>query len=148
MRVGGRDVLEMFALIVAHHAAVLASISGQRGGCFGALLASEQTAPRAYVNDRILRGSLGLAVEEVGGGRHRVELEGLIGVELQFHYFSIRESSFPYCGSRHTSHLGRYRCRQARGLPHIQDERFIYISQPLTTQGLGEQSNTEVVPEE
>lgn len=57
----------------------------------------------------------------VGSVCHRVELDGLLGVELQFYHCSTRESSFPDCGSRRTSHLGRYRCRQARVLPHIQD---------------------------
>ena len=51
----------------------------------GAFLAGEQTPTTAQVDDGILRRALRLAVEEVGDGGHGVELELLIGVELELH---------------------------------------------------------------
>ena len=65
------------------------SLSGQQqpiaSAQFGAILPSEQTVPCAYVDDRIFRSTLGLAVEEVGNSRYSVELECLVRIELQFH---------------------------------------------------------------
>ena len=52
---------------------------------FGPVLAGEQPAEVANVDDGVLRRALRLAVEEVGDRRHGVELELLVGVELQLH---------------------------------------------------------------
>ena len=51
----------------------------------GALLAGEQPAVGAEVDRCVLRRHLRLAVEEVGDGVDGVELELLVGVELQLH---------------------------------------------------------------
>jgi len=51
----------------------------------GTLLPGEESAQTADVNDRILRRTLRLAVEEVRNGRDGIELEPLVGVELKFH---------------------------------------------------------------
>ena len=51
----------------------------------GAVLPGEQAAPVAQLDDGILRRALRLAVEEVGDRGDGVELELLVGVELQFH---------------------------------------------------------------
>ena len=51
----------------------------------GAVLPGEQAAEVADVDDRELRRALRLAVEEVGDRRHGVELELLVGVELELH---------------------------------------------------------------
>jgi len=48
----------------------------------GPLLAGEEATGVAEVDDGILGRALGLAVDEASYGRDRVELEGLIGVEL------------------------------------------------------------------
>ena len=48
---------------------------------------ARRTSPsRPHVDDRVLRRALRLAVEEVRDGGHGVELEGLIGVELELHW--------------------------------------------------------------
>src|SRR5262245_3997381 len=47
------------------------------------------------------RGILGLAVEEVGDGHHRDELEGLARVELQFHGLFQNPSSMFLDGFMH-----------------------------------------------
>jgi hypothetical protein len=50
-----------------------------------ALLPGEEPLHRPQIDDGVLRYALRLAVEEVGNGGHGVELEGLVGVELEFH---------------------------------------------------------------
>ena len=56
----------------------------------GPVLPGEQPALVANVDDRVLRRALGLAVEEVGDGRHGIELELLVGVELELHGSRLR----------------------------------------------------------
>ena len=52
---------------------------------FAPLLAGEQLRSPCQVDDGVLGRTLRLAVEQVGDRRHGVELEVLVGVELQFH---------------------------------------------------------------
>lgn len=56
------------------------------GTQFGLLLAGIETRADAHLDDGILRRALRLTVEEVGDGGDSIELELLIGVELEFHF--------------------------------------------------------------
>ena len=56
----------------------------------GAVLPGEQAPKGAQIDDRILRGALGLALEEVGDRGDGVELELLVGVKLQLQLSSPR----------------------------------------------------------
>jgi hypothetical protein len=55
------------------------------GAQLGLLLASEQARSGAHIDHRVLGRTPRLTIEQVGDGGHRVELELLIGVKLEFH---------------------------------------------------------------
>jgi hypothetical protein len=55
-------------------------------------LSREDPAPVTHLDDRVFRRALRLALEQVGERGYRVELVGLVGVELQLHHRPVTPS--------------------------------------------------------